>query len=131
MAIVESPMTAEQLLALPRNGIDRELIRGGLRERPQTVRNWIHSGIGACVAAELIRCLDESPEPRGRVVAGEAGFRLGSNPDTVVGDDVAYPSPEHVQTRSPSALFEGSPVLAVEVLCPSDKQEEIDAKVVL
>ena len=38
MATTSSLMTAEELLALPDDGIDRELIRGELRENPMTTR---------------------------------------------------------------------------------------------
>ena len=34
-----SRMTIEEMLALPDNGYDRELIRGELREEPMTRRN--------------------------------------------------------------------------------------------
>jgi Uma2 family endonuclease len=71
--------------------------------------------------------LEGQPEPRGLVVSGEAAFRLP--PDTMVGIDVAYVSAE-VDVRSPlDAYFNGPPVLAVEVLSPSDKQEKVDDKV--
>jgi hypothetical protein len=45
MAAVASSsiMTTEEMLALPEAGIDRELIRGELRERPMTKRNRWHS----------------------------------------------------------------------------------------
>jgi hypothetical protein len=45
-AVVDAPlMTTEQLLALPRNGTERWLIQGQLREKPMTVRNRVHSRI--------------------------------------------------------------------------------------
>ncbi len=42
MATTSSLMTAEELLALPDDGIDRELIRGELREYPMTTRGVPH-----------------------------------------------------------------------------------------
>jgi Uma2 family endonuclease len=123
-------MTAEELLALPEDGVDRELIRGELRERPMTRRNPDHSEIEATVAHFLIRWLDVQPSPRGKVHSGEAAFRLRRNPDTLVGIDVAYASAELVAQREKrSSFYEGPPVLAVEILSPSDKHEDIVAKV--
>jgi len=125
-------MTTEELLALPDHGTDRELIRGELRDKPMTMRNRHHSGIEPLVAYHLIHWLTGRPEPRGRVVSGEAGFRLRRNPDTSVGIDVAYVSAEVIAaTPATSAFFEGPPVLAVEILSPSDTQEDIDDKVAL
>jgi len=133
-AVAPSPatMTTEELLALPDNGMDRQLIRGELREQSMTMRNRFHSGIEPLVAYLLVQWLIGQPEPRGRVVSGEAGFRLRRDPDTSVGIDVAYVSAEIIATTpATSAFFEGPPVLAVEILSPSDKQEDIDDKVSL
>ena len=46
-----------------------------------------------------------------------------------MGIDVAYVSAEIAAKEPGSPYFEGPPVLAVEILSPSDKQEEIDEKV--
>src|SRR5206468_339717 len=103
-----------------------------LRERPMTMRNRKHSRIEVRVSQALANWLDTRPEPRGEVVAGEAGFRLRRDPDTSVGIDVAYASAELVAaTPERAAFFEGPPVLAVEILSPSDTQEEVDEKIAL
>jgi Uma2 family endonuclease len=66
------------------------------------------------------------PEPRGDVVCGEAGFRLGGPEGTLVGIDVAVVSPELVVATGPhERIFQGAPVLAVEILSPSDTHEGI------
>jgi len=133
-AVATSPatMTTEELLALPEDGMDRQLIRGELREQSMTMRNRFHSGIEPLVAYLLVQWLIGQPEPRGRVVSGEAGFRLRRDPDTSVGIDVAYVSADVIAaTPATSAFFEGPPVLAVEILSPSDTQEDIDDKVSL
>ncbi|MEO6809885.1 MAG: Uma2 family endonuclease [Isosphaeraceae bacterium] len=123
--------TTEQMLALPGPEMDRELIRGELREKPMTMRNRSHSQVEARVTKHLDNWLDTQPEPRGLIVSGEAGFRLQRNPDSSVGIDVAYVSAE-VAARSPNAaFFEGPPVLAVEILSPSDTKERIDEKIAL
>jgi Uma2 family endonuclease len=125
------PTTFEQILSLPDDGIDRELIRGELREKPMTRRNRWHSSIEARIVQMLWNWLDSQPDLEGRIVSGEAGFRLQREPETGVGIDVAYVSAE-VAARAPEAsYFDGPPVLAVEILSPSDKQEEIDEKIEL
>jgi Uma2 family endonuclease len=123
-------MTAEELAAMPDDGVERELIRGELREKPTTLRNPSHGETVVQIAYLLCQWLDQQPKPRGRITAGEAGFRLSRNPDTFVGIDVAYAAAEMVAAPSPKrAFYEGAPVLAVEVLSPSDNVEDIAEKV--
>ena len=130
-ATLARTMTVEELDALPENGKERELIRGELRERAMTRRNRWHCSIESCLAQVLKNWLDLLPAPRGKIVSGEAGFRLRRDPDTAVGIDVAYVSAEVVAQQPDSPYFEGPPVLAVEILSPSDKQEEIDEKILV
>lgn len=125
-------LTTDDLLSLPEDGFDRWLLRGELRERPMTVRNRFHSRILVRVARFLDAWNDEQPEPRGEVLGGEAGVRLQRDPDSTVGIDVVYISPELAAQRDKSTtLINGVPVLAVEILSPSDTQQEIDEKVEL
>jgi Uma2 family endonuclease len=129
--IAESPvMTTEELFALPEDGIERDLIRGQLRERPMTKRNRRHSRIMIRVGKLLEDWLEQQPEPRGQIVGGEAGFRIRRDPDTTVGIDVAYASPE-VAAETPESphWFDGPPVLAVEILSPSDEHGEVVEKI--
>jgi hypothetical protein len=83
-------MTAEELLALPDNGMDRESIRGRLREKPMTYRNRFHTRTVTNVAYQLKRWPEQSPEPRGEIHTGEVGCILRRDPDTTVGIDVAF-----------------------------------------
>jgi Uma2 family endonuclease len=126
------PMTIEQLEAFPDDGKERWLIDGQLREKDMTKRNRDHAFAEAKIAHALMNWLERRPEPRGVVMSGEAGFWLRRNPDTSVGIDVVYVSAEvwaaskdDEQTR----LVAGAPVLAAEILSPSDKHEEIAEKV--
>jgi Uma2 family endonuclease len=132
MAVVEAiaPMTTEQLLALPDDGVERWLIRGQLREKPMTYRNRFHSRTMARLARFLDVWLDQQPEPRGSVLVGEAGVRLRRDPDTTVGIDVVYISAELAARQSDdTTLIDGVPVLAVEILSPNNTVEEIDEKI--
>ncbi len=123
-------MTTAELLALPENGTERWLIDGQLREKPMTVRNRFHSLAMARMSYVLNAWLDQQPPPRGVVLCGDAGCRLRRNPDTTVGIDVVYVGPELAQQEpDDTTLIEGAPILAVEILSPSDTVEEIDEKV--
>jgi Uma2 family endonuclease len=124
-------MTTEEFLALPDDDdVERDLIRGKLYEEPMTKRSRRHARSESRVAQMLNIWLDAQPEPRGEVCSGEIGFRIRSDPDTIVGIDVAYASAELAAATSDDAsYFDGPPTLAVEILSPSDRQERIDAKV--
>ena len=75
--------TAEDLLAMPDDGIERWIIRGELREKQpeipgatMTVRNRHHSSVMSYIAATIVIWLRTQPQPRGQVYCGEAGVRL-------------------------------------------------------
>jgi Uma2 family endonuclease len=126
-------MTTEELLALPDDGVERWLIRGELREKrdtDMTRRNRFHSRITTRVAHFLDAWLDGQPQPRGLVLSGEAGVRLRRDPDTTVGVDVVYVSAAVLARQTDdSTIIDGVPVLAVEILSPSDTQDEVIEKV--
>jgi Uma2 family endonuclease len=130
MATASSLMTTEELLAIPEDGTDRWLIAGELRERPMTRRNRFHSSVMMRVGKTLLDWLDEQPEPRGKVLGGEAGVILAHDPDTTVGIDVTYISAEvMVRQTEDSTLIDGVPTLVVEILSPRDTIEDINEKI--
>ena len=97
-----------------------------------TRRNRNHSGVEANVVFLLKLWDRDRAEPRGRVHCGEVGFRIRRDPETFVGIDVAYASAELVAATDPTRpYYDGPPVLAVEILSPSDTHEEIIGKVAL
>ena len=123
-------MTLEEFTALPDDGMDRELILGEMRERPMTKRNRFHAKAEATIAYLIKNWLLGLEKPRGEVYSGEVGCILSRDPDTNVGIDVAYFSAETVARQTDfTTLIEGAPVLAVEILSPSDKHEEITEKI--
>lgn len=125
-------MTTEQMLALPDDGVERMLIDGVLREGNMARRSRTHARSETRVARFLDGWLDDQPEPRGEVVSGEAWFRLRRDPEVTVGIDVAYAAPGLVAaTPEAATFFDGPPLLAVEILSPSDQQEQIDDKIAL
>ncbi len=133
MSTAELPklITIEEFLALP-DDMDRELIRGEVRERPMTKRNRFHAGAEATLARLIGNWAMGLPVPHGKVYSGEVGCILQRDPDSTVGIDVAYFSAETVARQSKATtMIDGAPVLAVEVLSPSDKLEEIAEKISL
>jgi Uma2 family endonuclease len=130
-AVVAKPlMTVEELLSLPEDGVDRWLIRGQLREKPMTRRNRFHAQLEARIAQLLGEWLEKQPEPRGEILSGEAGVTLRRNPDTSVGIDVVYISPKLAAAQTDqTSMVEGVPTLAVEVLSPSDQEEDTNEKI--
>jgi Uma2 family endonuclease len=125
-------LTGDDLFALPDDGIEREFIRGQLRERPMTRLNRRHSRTTARLARFLDLSLDQRPEPKGEILVGDAAFRLRKEPESTVGIDVAYVSHE-LSAKSPDETFliEGPPVLAAEILSPTDEHKDIVEKIEL
>lgn len=130
MSSVSTLMTTEEMLALPENGMERDLIRGELREKPVTVRNRFHSTAESKIVGFLTLWELQKTQSLGRICSGEAGCILQRNPDTTVGIDVAYFSAETVARQTDATtLFDGAPLLAVEILSPTDQMEEIEEKI--
>ncbi len=126
------PMTIAQFMALPPEpeGMTRELIRGIIRERDVTTRNRWHSVTEALIARALLNWLDRAKPARGIVAAGEARCRLSTESATVVGIDVAFFGPEHIgAVDKETDGFAGPPILAVEILSPSDTKESVTEKI--
>lgn len=127
---IAGTVTVEELLAMPEDGMDREVIRGQLKERPMTYRNRFHARVVARISFLLTQWQERSTPGQGQIHAGEAGCILRRDPDTIVGIDVAYFSAEVMDRQSEeTTLVEGPPKLAVEVLSPSDKTEGVRDKV--
>jgi Uma2 family endonuclease len=119
-------MTAEELWAMPDDGMRHELVRGELRTMSPT--GGEHAGVEGDIAFAFVRHVRE--HPIGRVAGGEMGFRLSRSPDTVRAPDVAFIRAERLQDgKLPRAYFDGAPDLAVEVVSPGDTAEEVETKV--
>jgi len=58
-------------------------------------------------------------------VVTEVGFKLASNPDTVRAPDVAFVRQDRIPKPEPRGVWNGPPDLAVEVLSPDDRPEEV------
>lgn len=120
------PVTAEELLRLPRGREDYELIRGEVRK--MVPPGGEHAGIEATIAIILGAFVRQ--HGLGRVLTGDPGFIVARSPDTVRGPDVAF-----IRTGRPAAVtlpkgfITEPPDLAVEVVSPTDSYTEVDEKV--
>src|SRR3989337_2635857 len=124
-ATIDGLMTAEDFLALPEDpNVERMLIRGRVWEEPMTKRNKWHSSTESLVSYRLWQWKDGRTDARGTIASGEAGCILRRDPDSVVGIDVAY-FPEGIAEleKQETTLFDGPPILAVEILSPNDTQK--------
>src|SRR5262249_25046892 len=110
-------LTAADLMDVHMPNKRVELVRGVLivKEPP----GYRHGEIVARVTKVLIIYADD--HELGRVIAGDAGFHIARDPDTVRGPDVAFIGRERVPHPRPTSFAALAPDLAVEVLSPSDR----------
>jgi Uma2 family endonuclease len=118
-------MTAEELGNLPDEPLRHELIKGELLTMPLPKRE--HMRISANLTALLWQ---HAKANRLGEVNAEGGYKLESDPDTVLGPDVSFVSKDRIGL-SPEGYFAGPPDLAVEVLSPSDRRGKVEHKLSL
>lgn len=118
-------MTAEELLQTSVPNKRTELVRGRLivHEPP----GGRHGNVTANLTARLWNQVDLTGA--GRVFAGDTGFTLTRNPDTVRGPDIAFVRRERLPEPVPTSFLESAPDLVVEVLSPTDRPGETLAKI--
>ena len=130
MSVGTARVIAEDLMAMPDDGVERWIVNGELRKGGMTIRNQFHSETLTHVVFALRSWLITQPRPRGKIFCGEAGVRLRRDPELTVGIDAVYVGAELAQkTPVGTTIIEGVPDLAVEVLSPSDTQEDIEEKI--
>ena len=117
-------MTAEELMQLPDDGLQHELIKGEHLTMPPP--NPEHGAVMTNIAVLLHQHV--RPLRLGKVITGDAGFKLESDPDTVLGPDVAFIRQQRISGIS-TQYFPGAPDLVVEVLSPGDRKGKVEAKV--
>ncbi|MFN7948910.1 MAG: Uma2 family endonuclease [Blastocatellia bacterium] len=119
-------MTADELLKLPRGRQRYELIRGELKTLSPAGSE--HGVVIMRLAWRLAQHV-EAGHP-GETFGAETGFRIESNPDTVLAPDVAFVSRERIPPEGvPKGYWPGAPDLAVEVISPGDTFTEVADKV--
>ena len=116
--------TAEQLADAPDLG-RCELVRGELIMMSPAGSE--HGGIIAEFTAILRDFVKDHKS--GKVFGAETGFIIGRDPDTVRSPDVSFVEKARLPPKLPRGFFPGPPDLAVEVLSPSDRAGEVQAKV--
>lgn len=119
-------MTAEELIELPADDYTYELVEGELIRMPPS------GGEHGKLAARLTRLLDEYVEAHdlGTVSTADAGFILRRTPDTVRAPDASFIAKDRIPTTGiPKSYWPFAPDLAVEVVSPGDRFDEVQTKV--
>ncbi|NDJ53441.1 MAG: Uma2 family endonuclease [Chloroflexi bacterium] len=115
--------TIDDLWALP-SDVHAELIRGEIVEMAPTgtphgnLSASIHLVIGPFIKANKL----------GKSYIAETGFILFDNPPTVRVPDVAFVRQDRLNLDT-GTFFPGPPDLAVEVVSPSDRADDINGKI--
>jgi len=115
-------MTAEDLLSIPDDDMRHELVKGELLTMTPPKREH------ARVVANLIFILATYVKAKnlGEIWA-DSGFKLESNPDTVIGPDVSFYAKDRLANLS-DAYVSGPPDLAIEVRSPGDRRGKVQRK---
>lgn len=123
MSTATKLMTADELLKLPGGRFRYELVKGELltispagEEHGAVIMN-LAVPLGQYVKANKL----------GRVYGAETGFKLESDPDTVLAPDIAFIKMERLGTLIKSYRA-GAPDLAVEVISPGESKNKIEKK---
>ena len=124
--IIERVYTADELLVLPNRGDNRYALKKG-KLTMMSPAGSKHGLIASRIGARLYLFVDENGH--GAVFAAETGFKLESDPDTVLAPDAAFVAAERLPAQLPAGYFPGAPDLAVEVVSPGDRAAELQVKV--
>lgn len=128
MSVKHNLMTADQLWNMPDPpGKRLELVDGEVSEvPPATMRHGVIVGQVYETIKSFVR-----RQHLGIVAAGDVGYVLRRDPDLVRAQDVSFVAWERVpESGLPERGFwEGPPTLAVEVVSPDDRADDIHAKV--
>ena len=119
-------MTAEELIRLPNDSHRYELIKGELLTMsPPGEEHGIVTINLSTLLHNYVRANN-----LGVLYAADTGFKLESNPDTVLAPDIAFIARDRAGIPSPF-YRSGPPDLAVEVLSPSDSEPKVERKTAL
>ena len=119
-------MTAEELIRLPDDSMCHELIKGELLTMPPPGDQ--HGAVTMNLTVPLANHVKANN--LGVLRAAETGFKLESNPDTVLAPDIAFIARDRV---GPLVLGyrEGAPDLVVEVMSQWDSRPKVARKAAL
>jgi Uma2 family endonuclease len=120
-------LTADEFLEWPDEpGLRQELIRG------EVVTMSLPGGRHGKIAGKILRLVGNFVEAGGLgdTYAAETGFIVERDPDTVRGADVSFVRSERLATiTKPEKHIPFAPDLAVEVISPNDRDDEVEEKV--
>lgn len=118
-------VTADELLRMPRGRFRYELVEGELRTMSPA------GGAHGALAFNFSLILGSYVKAHnlGVCFGAETGFKLTSNPDTVLAPDAAFVRRERIPADGiPKKFWAGPPDLAVEIMSPSDTVAEAGRK---
>ncbi len=127
-AVVAARVTADDLASFEGDGYRYDLLQGDLiRVSPAGFR---HGRLAHEISGHLWVFLDAHPELRLVAVGAETGFRLGREPDTVLGPDAAVVCLDRLPpTQAQIGFLELAPDLAIEIVSPTDRWTTVSGKV--
>lgn len=120
------PLTAEELFLISSADGRQELNRGTLVRMPPA------GALHGRLAAHIGRLLEEHVEAHGLgiVCGADTGFILARDPDVVRAPDVSFVGRQRVPpSGAPESYWPFAPDLAVEIVSPSDRVDELDEKI--
>lgn len=123
-----APMTAEELLTMPDDGMRHELVRGELTTMAPA--GWEHG----VVSARVVELLSSFVRAKGLgvVLTTDTGFTIEREPDTVRAPDAAFVRADRVPAPEDRRGFaELAPDLVVEVVSPNDRWTEVTDKALM
>ena len=119
-------MTAEELLAMPKDGYRYELVRGALKKMAPVGHTGGYYELN--ISTELAMFVKANKI--GRAYSPNTGFLLARNPDYVLAPDAAFVRQERVDAVGDGdGFFPGAPDFVAEVISPSDRYTDVYDKV--
>ena len=117
-------MTADELLAMPKDDCRHELVKGELITMAPVGKH--HGSVVSEVMPSIVAFI--KARDLGKAFT-EVGFVLSTDPDTVRAPDVSFVRKDRLSDGLPSGYFTIAPDLAVEVVSPNDTYTGVAEKV--